>query len=153
METAKLCGAQVMVTGVDGDEHRLALARELPRARIFATDISSRALQVARANVEYFGLNRVIFLHGHFLSPLRKLHLENRCDLILSNPPYISAKDWGRLPLAIRNYEPRRALLAGSSGLEAISRIIPDSHKFLKPGGYLILEIGKGQFRRALPLF
>jgi release factor glutamine methyltransferase len=131
----------------------LALARELPRANVLATDISFRALKVARANAKTLGLDRVAFLQGDLFSPLRKLHLENRCDFILSNPPYVSAREWDRLPQEIREHEPRRALLAGNSGLEVISRIVPGALFFLRPRAYLLLEIGKGQLPRILRLF
>jgi release factor glutamine methyltransferase len=131
----------------------LALARELPRASIFATDISFRALRFARANANTLGLKKVAFFQGDLFSPLAKLHLENRFDFVLSNPPYVSAIEWDLLPPEIREHEPRKALRAGQSGLEVISRTVPGALVFLKPGAYLLLEIGQSQLPEILKLF
>ncbi|MGZ5469202.1 MAG: peptide chain release factor N(5)-glutamine methyltransferase, partial [Candidatus Aminicenantales bacterium] len=76
-----------------------------------------------------------------------------RFDFIVSNPPYISRAEWDALEPDVRDFEPRRALLAGESGLETIERLVRRSGTFLKPGGYLIFEIGEGQRDNVLGLF
>lgn len=123
----------------------MALAKERPKATIVASDISAKAVALARENAERLGLKNIIFREGHLFSPLISLGLEGRCDLIISNPPYVALKDWPALPPGIRLAEPRRALLAGPSGLEFIFKLVRGADRFLKPGGYLLMEIGFGQ--------
>jgi release factor glutamine methyltransferase len=129
----------------------VALAQELPRARIDAVDISERALRVARRNAARHKARRVRFLRSDLLSAFRGTGA--RFDFIVSNPPYISRGEWDGLPADVRDYEPRRALLAGDSGLELIERLVRRAGTFLKPSGYLIFEIGEGQRDRVLGLF
>jgi release factor glutamine methyltransferase len=131
----------------------LSLAKELPRAQIVATDISRRSLKIARLNAGNHHLRRLTFLNGDLLLPLRKLRLQGRCDFIVSNPPYVSQRDWMKLPLEIREHEPKRALLAGPTGLEAVSRLVQQAPHYLKRGGWLLIEIGKGQLQRVIGLF
>ena len=129
----------------------VALAKELPRARIQAVDVSERALRVARRNAARHRARQVRFLRSDLLAAFRGSGA--RFDFIVSNPPYISRGEWDGLPAEIRDFEPRRALLAGDSGLELIERLVRRAATFLKPGGYLIFEIGEGQRDRVLGLF
>lgn len=131
----------------------LALAKELPRARVVATDISRRSLRIARLNAGRRQLSQLTFLQGDLLLPLKNLNLQGRCDFIVSNPPYVSERDWTRLPLEIREHEPKKALLAGPTGLEVVSRLIQQAPLFLKSRGWLLIEIGKGQSRQVIRLF
>jgi release factor glutamine methyltransferase len=131
----------------------VSLAKELPRANIIATDVSRRALKIAQLNAELQRLTGIAFIPGSLFSPLKKLNLEGECDFVVSNPPYVSAREWAKLPSEIRDHESRRALLAGESGLEVIKKIIRRSPQFLRPGGWLILEIGVGQSPKALGFF
>lgn len=129
----------------------IALAKELPRARIRAVDVSERALRVARRNAARQKTKRIEFLRSDLFSAFRRTGL--RFDFIVSNPPYVTRAEWDALPRDVRDFEPRRALLAGESGLEVIVRLVRRSRTFLKPGGHLILEIGEGQRDRVLGLF
>jgi len=129
----------------------IALARELPRAEIHAVDISERALRVARRNAARQKARHIEFHRSDLLSAFRGTG--RKFDFIVSNPPYISRGEWDGLPVDVRDFEPRRALLAGESGLELIERLIRRAATFLKPGGYLIFEIGDGQRDRVLGLF
>jgi release factor glutamine methyltransferase len=129
----------------------IALARELPRARIVAADISVRALNVARRNAALQKVRRVEFVRSDLFSAFRKAG--PRFDFIVSNPPYVSLREWDELPAEVREFEPRRALLAGESGLDLIGRLARRGGRFLKPGGYLIFEIGEGQRDAVLSLF
>lgn len=115
----------------------LALAKELPQARIVATDISAEALAVARFNAQNLKLAHVEFLQGSFLSPL-----EGRFDVLVSNPPYIAEHD-PHLPTL--RYEPRTALTSGDDGLDAIREIARQAPAHLKSGGWLLLEHGAEQ--------
>jgi release factor glutamine methyltransferase len=129
----------------------IALAKELPRARIHAVDVSERALRVARRNAARHRARQVRFLRSDLLSAFRGTGA--RFDFIVSNPPYVSRGEWEALPAEIRDYEPRRALLAGESGLELIERLVRRAATFLRPGGHLIFEIGDGQRDKVLGLF
>jgi release factor glutamine methyltransferase len=73
---------------------------------------------------------------------LRRLRLGGKCDFIVSNPPYVSRKEWTRLPREIKDYEPLRALVAGKTGFEIIQRLALEAPNYLKPGGSLLFEIG-----------
>jgi release factor glutamine methyltransferase len=131
----------------------LALALEMPKARILATDISRRALKIASRNARRAKAANVTFLEGHLFSPLKKISGLTKPDFVVSNPPYVAQEDWPRLPLEILRYEPKRALFAGKTGLEVIHPLIKGAARFLKPGGYLVMEIGQGQQQRILSLF
>jgi release factor glutamine methyltransferase len=131
----------------------LALALELPQAQIFATDISARALRLARFNALKHNAARVTFVQGHLFSALKGLDLDEKCDFIVSNPPYVPAGEWEALSREVREHEPRRALVPGKTGLEFIRRLVKGAPAYLKPGGYLLFEIGQGQREGALSLF
>jgi release factor glutamine methyltransferase len=129
----------------------VALAKELPRAHIQAVDISERALNVARRNASLHQAKHIQFHKSNLFSAFRGTGV--RFDFIVSNPPYIPSAEWAGLPPEIRDFEPRRALLAGESGLELIERLVRRAGSFLRPGGYLIFEIGDGQRDKVLSLF
>jgi release factor glutamine methyltransferase len=131
----------------------VCLARELPEARIIATDISAEALKTARWNASRCEAARITFFKGDLFSALTGQNLEGRCDFVVSNPPYVSEDEWKTLQSDIRLHEPKEALVPGKTGLEIVERIASDASKFLKPGGYLCLEIGFGQLNDVLKLF
>jgi release factor glutamine methyltransferase len=131
----------------------LALAKELPSARIVATDVSERSLRYARLNAGDNGIGNVTFVRGSLFSALQGLGLEGRCDFIVSNPPYVSASDWESISPEIKNHEPRRAFYGGKTGLDFIGRLIKGAPAYLKPGGRLLFEIGFGQAKAARVLF
>ncbi len=116
----------------------LALAKELPRAEIHATDISAAALEIARANAARHQLeNRT---HFHKTDLLQGLD-SNAFDFVVSNPPYVGESEEDQVQLEVRKFEPRDAVFAGPTGLEVIERLIPQTHAALKPGGWLVMEI------------
>lgn len=151
LELASREAEDILDLGTGSGNIAIALAKELPRARVFATDISARALAVARRNAALHEVRRIGFIRSNLFSAFRKTG--ERFDFIVSNPPYVSRRDWDGLPPEIRDFEPRRALLAGESGLELIRRLVRGSGAFLKPGGYLIFEIGDGQRDDVIALF
>jgi release factor glutamine methyltransferase len=116
----------------------LALAKELPQAELHATDISSAALEIARANAARHQLETRI--HFHQADLLDGLSPET-FDFIVSNPPYVGESEADQVQLEVRKFEPRHAVFAGPTGLEIIARLIPQAHAALRPGGWLILEI------------
>lgn len=131
----------------------VALSRELPLAHIVATDTSRKALKTARLNAAFHGTSAITFISGSLLRPLKALHLEGRCDMIVSNPPYVSEEQWARLDPQIRDHEPKRAMVAGETGLETIRRLVAGAPLYLKPGGHLVFEIDRGQKTPVLGLF
>jgi len=131
----------------------VALAKELPGARLIATDISLRALRLAEANAARHGASNIQFIPGDLYGALRGLKLEGRVDIIVSNPPYVSEAEWRSLAPEVRDYEPRRALVPGPTGMETIRRLVRGGPRFLDSGGVLILEFGDGQVGSVRALF
>ena len=139
----------------------ISLAKEIPDSRIYAVDISERALDVSRGNAERHNVaDRMTFLQGDLfesphpsLSPFKGERTEVRgylleklkFDLIVSNPPYISKKMMVDLEPEVKDYEPVTALYAGDDGLDFYRRIISEASAYLAAGGYLMLEMGYGQ--------
>jgi release factor glutamine methyltransferase len=133
--------ASVLDVGTGSGAVALAIADELPEARVTATDSSTAALAVARENADRLGLaERVSIEPG-------TIPAGERYDLIVANLPYVSEAEWEGLAPEIREFEPREALVAGPSGLEAISALI----ERLDPGvcrtttSALAFEVGAGQ--------
>lgn len=116
----------------------LALAKELPDAQIYATDISAAALEVARANAARHQLkSKITFLETDLLAGLET----NSFDFIVSNPPYVGDSEEATVQLEVRKFEPRNAVFGGPTGTEVIERLIPQAHAALKPEGWLFMEI------------
>ncbi len=113
------------------------------RAEVTALEKSLPALAVLKKNIARFGLRERVRPLAGDLFPLRA----ERFQMIVSNPPYLSRRDWRRAPATVRLYEPRAALEAGPAGTEALARIIAGAPGRLEPGGRLLLEIGRGQHR------
>jgi release factor glutamine methyltransferase len=152
LELAAVKKLTIVDMGTGSGNIALALAAELPKARIIATDISARALRVARLNAQDHKLENVSFVQGSLFSALDGFELENKCDFIVCNPPYVSASDWESLPREIRNHVPRRAFFGGKTGLDFIRRLIKGSPAFLKPGAHLLFEVGYDQAEAVVPL-
>ena len=119
-------------------------ARAFARAQVDASDISPAALAVARVNVRRHRMeNRVRLVRSDLFSGLE----DGRYDVIVSNPPYVTAAAMRRLPAEYR-YEPGLALAAGRDGLDLVARILEQAPAHLAPGGLLVCEVGDG--RRAV---
>ncbi len=121
-----------------------ALAHEFPAAKLVAVDISASALEVCRKNI---ALNRlsshVLTLPGDALtSPPMSI---GKFDMIVSNPPYIASREIMELDPSVRDYEPIWALDGGKDGLKFYKGIIKYWKSLLRPGGYLLFEVGEGQ--------
>ena len=126
----------------------VALAANIERAEILAVDVSGAALEVARRNAERHGVAvRVQFLEGDLLDPLAGRGLEGAVDTIASNPPYVERDGPIAVEREVREWEPHVALFGGADGLGFYRRLLSDAPKYLKPGGYLIIEIGYGQLQ------
>lgn len=119
----------------------VALAHEFPLSRAIAIDVSPAALGVARRNGARHGVaSRVEFLEGRGLGGL-----DDRLDLVVSNPPYIADGAFDALPPEVRRFEPAVALLAGADGLDEIRQLFSDAEHRLRPDGWLIFEFGYDQ--------
>jgi ribosomal protein L3 glutamine methyltransferase len=127
----------------------IAAARAFPQAQVVAADISTDALAVAAINVERHGLKpRVRLVHSDLFAALRG----ERYDLILTNPPYVDARDMASLP-AEYQHEPELALASGTSGLDAILKILAEAADHLTEDGMLIAEVGNSHvaLRKHMP--
>jgi len=123
----------------------VALATELPTARILATDVSWRALRVARANAEQHGVaERITFLRGDLCRALDGQLPVGSADLVVANPPYIPTGELVTLMPEVQ-WEPRLALDGGADGLRVAREIIETGPARIRPGGFLLLEIGAEQ--------
>lgn len=129
---------RVLDLGTGSGAIALALATERPRASLTGTDLSAAALAVAAANGAHFGLGQIRWLAGSWFDAVPG----ERFDLIVSNPPYIAGDD---PHLRALTAEPRGALSAGPSGLEAYERIIPAARDHLTVTGWIVLEHGASQ--------
>jgi release factor glutamine methyltransferase len=127
----------VLDVGTGSGAVALAIADELPGARIHATDTSLDALAVAKANRDRLGA-------AVALSP-GSLDRDLSFDLLVANLPYVSEADWGGLTPEIREYEPRDALVAGPTGLEAIDALLGELALSERRPGAVALEVGAGQ--------
>jgi len=119
------------------------------RAVITAIDISKDALQTAKQNANKHGiLERIKFIESNLFEGIS----EQKFDVIVSNPPYISTGTIMNLQTEVKNHEPMWALNGGDDGLDCIRRIIEEAHIYLESGGMLALEIGHDQAQRVASL-
>ncbi len=124
----------------------ITLALEVPGLQVVATDISEKALAVARKNAERLkATDRIEFVAGDLFSPLAARPSPQPFDLIVSNPPYIPTGEIDGLMPEVAKWEPRGALGGGADGLDFYRRIAAECAKWVRPGGALVLEIGDGQ--------
>lgn len=132
---------RVLDLGTGSGAVALAIASERPHASVTATDVSSAALAVARANVEALGLqDRVRCIESDWFAALA----DEVFDLIVSNPPYLADAEAATLAPELA-HEPEIALFAGPTGLEALQQIGTQAQQYLHAGGLLALEIAPNQ--------
>jgi len=124
----------------------LALAHYVPKARVYAADLSSAALTLAQRNARCLGLeSRVEFREGDLLAPFDEPGFQGRVDLLVCNPPYISSGKVATMPHEIIGHEPRLAFDGGALGIRILERLIREAPRFLRQGGFLAFEVGLGQ--------
>jgi release factor glutamine methyltransferase len=129
---------RIVDVGTGSGAIALAVAKELPEADIYATDISAEALEIARANAARHQLgSRIKFHHGDLLAGLSS----GEFDFVVSNPPYVGESEEDQVQLEVRKFEPRGAVFAGPTGREVIERLIPSAQEALRTGGWLVFEI------------
>ena len=140
---------RVLDLGTGSGVISVVMAKEVPEALILATDISGEALGVARENAQNHGvLNRIAFLRGDLFEPLMP---EKRVfHLIASNPPYVCTHEIQELLPEVALHEPKIALDGGKDGMDFLKKIIFQAPQFLRPGGWLLLEMSPYQVENAL---
>jgi release factor glutamine methyltransferase len=140
LETLEERAAPVVVdVGTGTGAVALAVKRSRPDARVLATDVSDEAVSVARANASRHDLH-VEVAEGDLLSSLPG-EVRGRVDLIVSNPPYVTRDEYDELPVEVRA-EPYEALVGGTDLHRRLAEVAP---KWLRPGGWLVVEIGASQ--------
>src|SRR5262249_50079337 len=127
----------------------LALAHELKRADIEAVDVSEDALEIAKANAGRLQLaDRVKFCSGGLLESFSPAAF----DLVVSNPPYVGECEADKVQAEVRKFEPHVAVFGGPEGTEVVTRLLQQAHRALKPGGYVLVEIGFSQSEKVREL-
>ncbi len=123
-----------------------ALAFHEPRARLWAADLSTEAVDLARRNAAFLGLEaRVTAVAGDLLAPFDTDEFRGRVDLVVCNPPYISSAKVDQMAPEIRGHEPRLAFDGGPFGIRILARLIDAAPALLREGGVLAFEVGLGQ--------
>jgi release factor glutamine methyltransferase len=126
-----------------------AIAIRAPDAKVWASDLTDGCVGWAKRNVEHLGLtDRVEVCQGDLFAGLSDKGLEGFIDVVVCNPPYIST---GRLVgdrAALLENEPREAFDGGPYGLSIHQRVMAEAPRFLRPGGWLLMEFGLGQHRQ-----
>ena len=131
----------VLELGTGSGAIAVTLACEWKEVHVTATDISEDALSLAKINAEKFNVqNKIHFLTSDWFGTVK-----GAFDLIVSNPPYIGLIEQDEISAEVIKYDPEIALFAGSDGMEAYKRIIPNLAKFLNPDGLVALETGTSQ--------
>ncbi len=133
--------ASVLDVGTGSGAVALAIADELPRARVTATDASSAALGLARENAARLGLDRRVHVEPGTVPA------EGEFDLVVANLPYVREDEWEGLAPEITRYEPRGALVSGPDGLDAIRDLLAELRRRGGTAAAAALEVGAGQAR------
>ncbi len=129
----------------------ISLLSEYAEAQGVAIDINPDALETARENSVQNGVSeRLRLLQGDWFKPLGP---EDRFDIIVSNPPYISESDYKNLDKNVMDFDPVQALVGGKDGLACYQKIAAGFERYLSPGGALVLELGYGQEKDVLRMF
>jgi release factor glutamine methyltransferase len=122
------------------------MASRVAAARVLATDLSEEAVALARLNAAHLGLrSRVELRQGDLLAPFDEPEFIGRVDVLVCNPPYISSGKLATMPGEIADFEPQLAFDGGPFGIRILQRLIREAPRFVRPGGWLAFEVGRGQ--------
>ena len=128
----------------------VSILHEIKNASAIGADISEKALKITKLNADK---NLVSERLEIIQSDVFNNFDDEKFDLIVSNPPYISIEDFQSLQLEVKNFEPQNALTDSKDGLSIIEKIVLDAPKFLKPDCYLLIEIGFDQSNKVKKMF
>jgi release factor glutamine methyltransferase len=148
IELARACKDTPLIADIGTGSGCIAVsvAASVPDVRIIATDISAAALAVAKDNAQTHNVvERIEFFDGDLFSSIAGRDFERRIDVIASNPPYISVDVRDDLQREVRDWEPELALYGGKGGLDFYRRLLAECPVYLRPGGFLVCEIGYDQ--------
>ena len=127
----------VIDVGTGSGAIAITLATEMPQIQVTAVDLSTAALEVARKNATCHGVNdQIEFVEQDFLLGPSN----NKFDIVVSNPPYVTSEEYEALSRNVREYEPQLALESGPTGMECYQRLVPQAAERLNDGGWLVLE-------------
>ena len=130
------------------------IARSVGRLRVYAADLTDGCVSLARRNVDQLGLRRRVSVHqGDLFDALADHAVAGRVDMVVCNPPYISTGRLNSERADLLYHEPREAFDAGPYGLAIHQRLIREAATKLRPGGWLLCELGHGQQRQVARLF
>jgi len=130
----------------------IASARAVRKANVYGVDISDKAVEQAQENAAKLGATNTTFLAGDMFSPLPP-DLKGNVDVVTIHPPYVPNGELDDLPLEIKKYEPKHTLTDNSKdGLELTRRVISEGREWLRPGGWVLIEIVAMEFKRIKPL-
>jgi release factor glutamine methyltransferase len=137
---------RIIDVGTGSGAIAISLAKKLRDSLVFATDISTEALKVAKENANRHNVESQIgFVSGDLLDPLVDRNIGRTVDCVVSNPPYVSRDEFDDLPKEVRDFEPIVALKTDEEGTLFHRNIVEKSLDFLREGGILALEVGLGQ--------
>lgn len=147
IEESKQASPVIVDIGTGSGCIAVSVAVHARNARVLATDLSRSSLDIAMKNAAKHGVrDRIEFLTGDLLTALAGRDLKNEIDILASNPPYVNAASAQELPVEVRDWEPHAALLGGPEGLDFYRRLFEDAAEYLKPEGFMVIEIGYDQF-------
>jgi release factor glutamine methyltransferase len=136
-------GGTLVDLGTGSGAIALAVASERPDATVLATEADPGAYPWAVRNRDRLGLD-VELIEGDLFEGLPE-GLKGGIDVVVSNPPYVSTDRRDILPVDVRDHEPERALYGGGDGMLVVTRLAHDAREWLRPGGWLVLEMGAQQ--------
>jgi release factor glutamine methyltransferase len=131
----------------------LTLAHYEPCAKVWGADLLEDAVQLAQRNAGHLGLSeRVAFLRGDLFAPFDNEQFLGKMDLVTCNPPHIASNQVEKMPSEVIRHEPYQAFDGGHLGIKIITRLVHETPRFLKPGGWVCFEVGRGQEKGLLNL-
>jgi release factor glutamine methyltransferase len=143
-------GSGVIALSLAAEWPSVAPTGPRPELEVWATDVSSAALEVTQSNLaalhhrDPVAARRVRVTSGSWFEALPPV-LRGTIDLIVSNPPYVAAGEWPGLDVGVRDHEPKVALVAGPTGREALETLLVGARRWLSPGGILVVELAPPQ--------
>ncbi len=148
--------AQLRVVDMCSGSGNLAcgLASAMPTCRVWSCDLMPECSALARRNVERLGLGEPVTVRtGDLFAALAGEELAGNVDVVVCAPPFISTGRLAKDRSYLLEHEPREAFDAGPYGLSIHQRVVAEASEFLRPGGYLIFEVGEGQSKQVIRLF